>query len=298
MLYLVLVALAFAVLLLGMLLMRVLRQLNAWADLLEATDEDSNIRLPAAVRLTSVLRACRAINRRLDKSQARALDARRAGAELQTTMAAVSHDIRTPLAAASGYLELLRGEQDPVRRQQHLTVIARRLADLETLLDELFLYTRLNAGSAPPLACRPIAIWPALCEALAALYPQLEAAGLEPALDLPDQAGSVQADPDAFGRVLRNLILNAAQHGAGSLSIRWQSGKLLFVNPVPEPAALNPDHIFDRFWRADPARRGGSGGAGLGLAIVRQLTEAMGGTVTASLQGNTLTISLALPPAA
>ena len=98
--------------------------------------------------------------------------------------------------------------------------------------------------------------------------------------------------------MLRNLILNAAQHGAGSLSIRWQSGKLLFVNPVPEPAALNPDHIFDRFWRADPARLGGSGGAGLGLAIVRQLTEAMGGTVTASLQGNTLTISLALPPAA
>ena len=294
--YILVLILAEAVLVLAALLVRLLRQLNTWADLLESTGVDSNLRLPAALRLRPVLRSCRAINGRLDQAQQRALQARRSGEELQSAMAAVSHDIRTPLAAAGGYLELMRQEPDPEKRKKYLDIITRRLQDLEMLLDQLFLYTRLNAGEAARVRPVPVQLWPVLCDALTALYPQLEQAHIEPQIDFPDREIWVQADREALARVLRNLILNAVQHGSGGLVIRQRESSLTIENRVADPAALDLSHLFDRFWRADHAR--GRGGAGLGLAIVQQLTLAQGGRVEAQLEGDTLRLTLTLQPAA
>ena len=286
-----------AVLFLAFLLAALLHQLNSWADLLEKSEPASNLRLPLSLRLRPLRRVCRAFNARLDGAQADALRARRSGEELQATMAAVSHDIRTPLAAACGYLELLRGESDPVRQEGGLAVIARRLQELETLLDELFLYTRLNAGQARVLQPARLVLWPLFCEAAAGLEPQLKQAGAQLQVDWAEETAAVWADRQALARVLRNLLLNAAQHGAGGLQVRQQGGMLLFANCVADPAAIDPQHMFDRFWRADAARGGGRGGAGLGLAIARELTEAMGGRLTATLEGQVLTVCLALRPA-
>lgn len=294
MLNLLLAALALLSLALGITLWRVLQQLAQWAALLQSTPADSNQRLACAVRLGAVQCAAVAINARLDESQRAAIEAGRTGRELQSTIVAVSHDIRTPLAGAAGYLELLQETDDPARRAGYLDVVSRRLKDLETLLDELFLYTRLTAGSLS-LDCAPTPVYPALCEALAALYPKLEQAGITPQLDFTQENLRWHANPEALNRVLRNLVMNAAQHGAGCLQITQKGNALSFANRVANPAALDPAHMFDRFWRADPARGVTQGGAGLGLSIVRQLTERMGGCVAASVIGDTLTITLTLP---
>lgn len=285
-----------AVVVLVVLVLRLLRQYSAWATWLETTPPDSNTRLTVSVRLRPVVRAAQAINGRLDQTRQQALDARKAGQELQTTMAALSHDIRTPLAAACGHLELLRTEDDPETRARRLDTVEHRLQDLESLLDEMFLYTRLQAGETMPVDLQPVVLWPAVCEALAALVPQLESAGLEPQLKFSDKTAAVLADPEALGRVLRNLVTNAIHHAAGTLAITQTPEGLTFSNRVQDPAALDTEHLFDRFWRADTARRSGHGGAGLGLAIVRQLTEAMGGQVQAELKEDTLYIQLCLPP--
>ena len=142
----------------------------------------------------------------------------------------------------------------------------------------------------------PVRLWPVLCDALTALYPQLEQAHIEPQIDFPDREIWVQADREALARVLRNLILNAVQHGSGGLVIRQRESSLTIENRVADPAALDLSHLFDRFWRADHAR--GRGGAGLGLAIVQQLTLAQGGRVEAQLMGATLCLTLTLQPAA
>ena len=290
-------ALGCAVVVLAVLVLLLLHQFSAWASWLETTPPDTNTRLPVSVRLGPVVQAARAINGRLDWARQQELEAKKAGKELQNTMAALSHDIRTPLAAACGHLELLRAESDPAVRTRRLDTVTHRLQDLETLLDGMFLYTRLQAGETMPMDLRPVLLWPAVCEALAALVPQLEAAGLEPRLDFSDRTAAVQADPEALGRILRNLMTNSIHHGTGNLTITQTPAGLVFSNKVPDPAAIVPDHLFDRFWRGDAARRSGHGGAGLGLSIVRQLTEAMGGQVTADLKGETLYIRLCLPPA-
>ena len=88
----------------------------------------------------------------------------------------------------------------------------------------------------------------------------------------------------------RNLIANAIRHGGGTLAVSAQEGVLCFSNSLGSGPAPDPDHLFDRFYQSSPAR--GTGGAGLGLAIVRELMEQMGGQVSARLSGAVLEIKL------
>ena len=194
-------------------------------------------------------------------------------------MACISHDIRPPLAGAMGYLQLLEAEPE---RREYLGIVLKRLGELEGLLDELFLYTRLQSEMAP-LECRETAALPPLWDALADLCPQLEAAGITPDLRFDREDMTVWGDAAALGRVYRNLSVNALRHGGGD-------GVICFSNPLGPGPRPDPEHLFDRFYQGSPAR--GKEGAGLGLAIVRELMERMGAQASAGITGNTLEIKL------
>ena len=207
--------------------------------------------------------------------------------ELKYTMACISHDIRIPLAGAMGYLQLLEGA--PERQEEYQGIIRKRLEELEELLEELFLYTRLQSGSLP-LECGNMPALPLLWDALAEFYPQLTAAGVEPELLFDREDMTVWASPEALGRVYRNLIANALRHGGGGLTVSGGDGAICFSNELPPGSRPDPEHLFDRFYQSSPAR--GKGGAGLGLSIVRELMERMDGQVSAQVTGDTLEIKL------
>ena len=221
-------------------------------------------------------RLCRAINARLEAGRQLRMETMREERELKYAMAAISHDIRTPLTGALGYLQLM--EDAPEGREAYLPIVRRRLEDLEELLGELFLYTRLLNDPAP-MECGLTAALPPLWEALAELCPQLEAAGITP--ELPTGDLSVWASAPALGRVYRNLIVNALRHGGGGLAISTGEGEIRFSNPLGPGPAPDPARLFDRFYQSSPAR--GAGGAGLGLSIVRELMERMGGRASARI---------------
>ena len=191
-----------------------------------------------------------------------------------------------------GYLQLL--EEDPERQAEYLGIVKKRLEELEALLEELFLYTRMQDASLP-LECGPMAALPPLWEALAEFYPQLEAAGVEPELRFDREDMAVRANPEALGRVYRNLIANALRHGGGGLAIFGGEGEIRFSNELLPGSRPDPERLFDRFYQSSPARA--KGGAGLGLSIVRELMERMGGRVSARISGNTLEIRLTFPQA-
>ena len=160
---------------------------------------------------------------------------------------------------------------------------------MEELLEELFLYTRLQSGSLP-LECGAIAALPPLWDALAEFYPQFEAAGAAPELRFDREEMKILANPEALGRVYRNLIANALRHGDGGLTVSGRDGELCFSNQLPCGPRPDPEHLFDRFYQGGPAR--GSGGAGLGLSIVGELMERMEGRVSAEIDNDTLSIKL------
>ena len=260
------------------------------ARALEETPTESNLRLTVRMSGTAPRRLCQAVNARLDEGRRLRLETQRRERELKYTMACISHDIRTPLAGAMGYLALLEGE--PERQAEYRSIIDKRLRELDELLDELFLYTRLQSGSLP-LECRELAALPPLWDALAEFYPQLEAAGVEPELRFDREDMTLWASPEALGRVYRNLIANALRHGGGGLAVSGRDGVISFSNALPPGPRPDPEHLFDRFYQSSPARA--KGGAGLGLSIVRELMERMGGQVSAAIMGDTLEIKLSFP---
>ena len=267
-------------------------QLLEMARVLEETPAESNLRLTVGMSGAAPRRLCRAVNARLEAGRRLRLETQKRERELTYTMACISHDIRTPLAGAMGYLQLLEGE--PERQDDYLGIVKKRLEALEALLEELFLYTRLQ--DAPlPLECGPMAALPPLWEALAEFYPQLEAAGVEPELRFDREDMAVRANPEALGRVYRNLIANALRHGGGGLAISGGEGEIRFSNELLPGSRPDPERLFDRFYQSSPARA--KGGAGLGLSIVRELMERMGGRVSARISGNTLEIRLTFPQA-
>lgn len=262
------------------------RQMMEMAQVLEETPAQSNVNLTLRMSGAAPKRLCRAVNARLRAGRQLQQDTLRGERELKYTMACISHDIRTPLAGAMGYLQLLEGM--PERREEYLSIVKKRLEDLEELLDQLFLYTRLLNNSFP-MECAVIQAVPLLWEALADFYPQLEAAHIRPELEMEQEDMPVRASPEALGRVYRNLLSNALRHGGGGLKISARDNAIRFCNPLGPGPQPDPEHLFDRFYQSSPAR--GNGG-GLGLAITRELMEQMGGKVSARLAEGELEISL------
>ncbi len=267
-------------------------QMREMARILEETPAESNLCLTVGMPGAVPRRLCQAVNARLEEGRRLRLETLRREQELKYTMSCISHDIRTPLAGAMGYLELLKEEE--TRQTEYLDIVKKRLQELEELLEELFLYTRLQGG-ALPIECREMAALPLLWDVLAEFYPQLEGAGVAPELRFDREDMKVLANPEALCRVYRNLIANALRHGGGGLAVAGRGREICFSNVLLSGPRPDPERLFDRFYQSSPARA--KGGAGLGLSIVRELMERMGGQVSARITDNTLEIKLSFLPA-
>ena len=226
----------------------------------------------------AVAELARAVDRHLDADLERDLERRRADERFREQLAALSHDIRTPLAGAQGYLQLAQRAEDPERAARYLEGAEKRLAAMRVLVDDLFTYARAADPSWEPelVACD---LAEAAADALAARYEAFGTRGWEPDVRLAETV-PVLAAPDALARVIANLLENALVHGCGAPQVRVEGTALAVENPVaPEDAArLDPARLTERFYQGDPSRTGH--GTGLGLAVARALTESMGGTLT------------------
>jgi signal transduction histidine kinase len=216
----------------------------------------------------------------------------------------IAHELRTPLTNLRGYLEALR---DGVSAPSPATLASlhEEAVLLAQLVDDLQDLTLAEAGQ---LALRraPLRVADALGRARQALRPQAEDRGVRlrvepPATALPD----VLADERRLGQILRNLIANAIRHtppgGEVVLSAAASpDGVELVVRDTGQGiAAEHLPHVFERFYRADASRARTTGGAGIGLAVVKQLVEAHQGRVDVhSTPGQGSTFRFTLPAAA
>ncbi len=271
---------------------RYLGELRRIARFLRGRDPQSNARVTAG-GAPGVTDLADAVNAELDRSAQAHIEALRHQQEFQRDLSALSHDIRTPLMGAKGYLQLARDEGDPVQRARHLDAAAARIDATTELLDQLFAYTK---STDPDLALKmePVALEPFVEEILLGQYPAFEERGWEPQVTFENATVTLEADREALARILTNLVVNALRHGASAPSIfqRTENGRVLLgiSNTVEDPTAIDPDRLFDRFYQADSAR--GAKGSGLGLSVAANLARAMGMELSAELADNTLTITL------
>lgn len=268
------------------------RQVRGLSEQLKDLEPGSNQRLTCSVRDRNILSLCRLVNTYIDSQQKLVLQAREAEEELKYTIASVSHDIRTPLTGASGYMQMAEKTEDPDKRKEYCRIVRGRLKDLEQLLDQLFLYTKLTSQEIS-LQMEPVSLFPLVCEVLTGFYGKFQEQNREPSLDFQEEAIQIQGDSSRLKRVLGNLVSNSLSYGLGTLFIVQKGNTLTFSNKVKDPESIDPDQMFARFYRGDPSRNASKGShAGLGLSIARELTQAMGGKIEARLHEDILEIVL------
>lgn len=271
------------------------REISRIARELLTHDIASNARILLHVHTPALEALAQAINALLEAEQERAIAHRRSREAFQEDLAALSHDIRTPLAGAQGYLQLARMTDNAQEHNNDIVRAEERLSSMRTLVDGLFEYAQATDPSFSP-ECVPVALMPVLSEVLAGMYPRFVAREWEPHISIDDETVSVLADERALTRVLENLMTNALRYGISAPRIVSQTKEdrvaLCVSNDVPDANALDTNKLFDRFYRAETARSGE--GSGLGLAIVAHLVDAMGGEVQAWLDQSTLTIEIIL----
>lgn len=271
------------------------RELARIAAELEAREPEGNARIALEVRSPGLVALARAVNAELDRERGRRVRDLADRGAFQQDLASLSHDIRTPLAGAQGYLQLARRTGDEAARARYTEQAIRRLGSMRELVDGLFDYAKAaDPGFAPELV--PVALMPAVSDVLVSFYPQFTARGWEPRIDCADEDARVLADAPSLARALANLVNNALRYGSGApgISVRGRGSEIRVTmsNPVERPGDIDAARLFDRFYKSDAARTGE--GSGLGLAIVARLVEAMGGTVSARVEGDELAIELAL----
>jgi signal transduction histidine kinase len=208
----------------------------------------------------------------------------RAEAGRRRLTADVAHELRTPLHILQGNIEgLIDGVYQPTPEQ--LAAMLDETHLLARLVDDLQTLSLAEAGQLP-LHRRPVPAADLLDDAVARFAPAAADAGIT-LKAAPDPAGLIiDVDPDRLDQALSNLVANALRHTpAGGwvmlAACPSQGGvELSVADTGPGIPADDLPHVFDRFWRGDPARgRAAGGGAGLGLSIARQLVEAHGGTL-------------------
>ena len=233
-------------------------------------------------------------------------DAREAEQRKNDLVVYLAHDIRTPLTSVIGYLELLKDAPDlPVeQRAKYLSITLDKAYRLEQLINEFFEITRFNLQSIP-LNRENIHLSYMLLQMAEEFYPILTPGGKSVRLDVPEDL-SLYGDPDKLARVFNNILKNAAAYSYPDTVIEIRARqernavRITFTNQGPQIPEAQLNAIFEKFYRLDSARSSSTGGAGLGLAIAKEIVTAHKGTISASSgpEGTVFTIELPESPAA
>lgn len=220
----------------------------------------------------------------------------------QELIACISHDLRSPLTSIRDYAEGLRDgiATTPQMRERYATRIASKAEEMDGLVSELFMFSKLDLGDFPHEE-RPVRVDTFLQNVLDDLAPELERTGNTLA-QVELAPATVLADERLLRQAVTNVLLNTTRHAPGS-AITVRAGVTPDGSHVDVAIADNgpgvPEEslgrIFEVFYRTDPSRTAASGGSGLGLAIVQRAMRAMGGEATAeSIEPHGLRVILTL----
>lgn len=214
----------------------------------------------------------------------------------------LAHDLKTPLTSVIGYLTLLQDEPQisPELRARYTGIALDKAQRLEDLINEFFDITRFNLSHLE-LDCRPTDLTRMIQQVVSEFGPMLAEQDLTCRTDLPPKL-PYTCDPDKMARVLDNLLRNACHYSTPGTPVDIAAAQdeegvtLTFRNRGRTIPPEKLDRIFEQFFRLDESRASRTGGAGLGLAIARQIVELHGGTITARSADGEIVFTVQLPP--
>lgn len=207
--------------------------------------------------------------------------------ELKEAVTNISHDLRTPLTAICGYMDLLQKEEKSETVAWYLSLIENRVDAMKQLTEELFRYSVIL--STEEMTMETVYVNGVLEESIAAFYGALTSRGIQPQIHMSGKRIEKQLNRDALARVFSNILNNALKYSDGDLEITLHDdGEIVFSNTASRLNEVQVGKLFDRFFTVEAARNSN----GLGLAISKTLVEQMGGKINADWKKGVLSISI------
>ena len=269
---------------------------EASGQLSQPTEEP--IRLPPAMK---------GVEDQLNLAREEALRAQQAAREAEQRkndlVVYLAHDLKTPLTSVIGYLTLLRDEPQvsPELRARYTGIALEKAERLEDLINEFFDITRFNLSHLE-LEKQTVDLSRMLQQVVSEFEPMLAEEQLTCTLDLPARM-DYPCDPDKLARVFDNLLRNACHYSTPGTEVQIsgvETGASIVLTFHNEGRTIPPEkleRIFDQFFRLDSSRATRTGGAGLGLAIAKEIVELHGGTISARSWDNQVEFQVTLPKA-
>lgn len=263
--------------------------------------EDTNYRLSSCCRAGKTGQMIGLFNEILERRRGELAELKRENDTYKESITGISHDIRTPLTSAKGYLQMLSKEDasdmlSPQKRKEYITTVEQRVDDVTDMLNQLFAYARVEAGEME-FHMERLNFANLFMDTLSMFYEDFVQKGSEPSVEVLQNPCYVFADRHALTRILENLIKNALIHGTGEFSfcMKLQGDKvcLRMANRTDSIEQKDIGRIFDRFYTTDVSRMRKT--TGIGLAVVKQFANHMNADVSASLEKDKFTMEISFP---
>lgn len=261
-------------------------------QLAEIKDEDTNILIHSGNGTADAL--INRINTLLKElREMRAVYTQKSHA-LEQMMTNISHDLRTPLTSAMGYINMIQHTDLPEEeKSRELAIVEKRLIRLEELIGSFFEFSQIISSGKQPEKTE-LNLVSVLEESIVHYYDDYCDRGRQIIFHCDTHRLLLSSNQNMLLRIFDNLISNALKHGDGDLTVTMQHTegiRITFENVLSTPN-LDTTHIFDEFYTTDISRT--KGNTGLGLAIAKQFTEMLGGSISAEVNGMRFRVKITL----
>jgi signal transduction histidine kinase len=251
---------------------------------------DTNILLTVNTSDSNIKNLANTLNTELKNLRKQKLQHENGNQELKRTITNISHDIRTPLTAISGYLDLIKENQKTDKQEEYIKIIERKTNELIILTEQLFVFSK-TIDIEPNIKKEKICINELLEESIANFYTILKNKNIIPKIEITEKKIYKIVDKSTITRVFENILSNACKYSSGEFEISLnKEGKIRFSNKASLLDATTVEKIFDRYYTVESAKKS----TGLGLSIAKQLVELNGGTITGKFENGKLIIDIKL----
>lgn len=292
------ILLLIAVIVLSALLLLYIRQIHSFSEQVQFIQEnETNLKITSQITSKSVCGLLENINHLLEQHQKIERFTNRTNTNFRQTITNLSHDIRTPLTSANGYIQILQsGKCPPEKEMAYLRIIEERLYYVQKLSEQLFEFVRIESEELE-LKQEKVNLNNVLRDTLSLYYHDFSRKRTEPEIIIPDKSFHIIGDKNAISRIFSNILSNALIHGRDHYTIISQNVgheyQILFQNSTDSIEAADIEYLFDRFFTSDVSRSKKT--TGLGLSIAKRLTLKMNGKISADLQGDLFSIKIIFP---
>ena len=237
------------------------------------------------------------LNQMVNTYESEKVQIKHAEENLQLSITGLSHDLRTPLTAIDGYVQLLKLTDDPIKKNQYLDIIEVSISKLLEMTNQFYDLSRIDINQ-KGLNLVKLSLNEMIQDNFLSFFDSFEKAGLK--IKFPENSKTihVMADKILLNRVIQNVIQNILGYAQDQVEVTFDHqgdvGVLTVVNNIKKGSKMSIEKVFDRFYTESQPRTN-TESSGLGLYISKRLIENMNGSMDAQLKGQKFSIVIKLP---